>query len=44
MTGVATAVPLVVADGANAEFRVPLKLDGLWRIDRNNPVGRHIAP
>ena len=46
MAGTATPVPLVVTDGAiaNAEFRVPLKLDGLWRIDRNNPVGRHIAP
>jgi hypothetical protein len=46
MTGTPAPTPLVVADGtiANAEFRLALKLDGLWRIDRNNPVGRHLAP
>jgi hypothetical protein len=46
MAGAAQPQPVAVTEGAiaNAEFRLALKLDGLWRIDRNNPVGRHLTP
>ena len=45
------AQEVVVTNAAivNVEFRVGLRPDGLrpdglWRIDRNNPVGRYVAP
>ncbi len=46
MTTPPQPLPITVAAGAigNAEFRIDLKLDGLWKIDRNNPVGRFVTP
>lgn len=46
MPGPSAAQEFAVTGSAivNAEFRVGLRPDGLWRIDRNNPVGRYVAP
>lgn len=46
MAAPSTAREIAVAgvEIVNAEFAVALRPDGLWRIDRNNPVGRYVAP